>query len=454
MTPCPTCGKPVDPLRAPAVRVNAGKVVSFCSKECAAAAETKPVKAPVRAPSAAEGARPAKAKTRTPPTGVADPTDSGPVIEIVHEPASGVVTSASDARSGRASSNPRAETSGAIQIADTGFIDDYVAYEEPKRSKALVIVLLLLIVIGGAGAAAYYLGFLDQLLHHDSAAAVPPAKPQPEPVAIDAAPPVSPEAALDRALAVLREQMKSNSPRVQRVAALALARTGDKAALDMLATSLDKEPSGNARREIAYALARAGDKRGLDALASDGTSSDRETRHDAGRRLAQLGDKPGAVRALLGSMQYSQFRLGVAEQLAYVAEERALKELDQIRADADSSADDKARATIALGHAGRKDVIPALRELLADDRNNAFAAVALAELHDDSARPVLIKQLAIPALRVEAARALRRLAPKADVREQIAPLLAELDGNRDTEQVQIAETIILLAGPPAWSERE
>ncbi|HEU4613233.1 MAG TPA: HEAT repeat domain-containing protein [Kofleriaceae bacterium] len=454
MTPCPTCGKPVDPLRAPAVRVNAGKVVSFCSKECAAAAETKPVKAPVRAPSAAEGARPAKAKTRTPPTGVADSTDSEPVIQIVHEPASGVVTSASDARSGRASSNARAETSGAIQIADTGYIDDYVAYEQPKRSKALVVVLLLLIVIGGAGAAAYYLGFLDQFLHNDSAAAVPPAKPKPEPVAIDAAPPVSPEAALERALAVLREQMKSNSPRVQRVAALALSRTGDKAALEALAASLDKEPSGNARREIAYALARAGDKRGLDSLTSDGTSSDRETRHDAGRRLAQLGNKPAAVRALLGSMQYSQFRLGVAEQLAYVAEDKALAELDKIRADADSSADDKARATIALGHAGRKDVIPALRELLADDRNNAFAAVALAELHDDAARPVLIKQLAIPALRVDAARALRRLAPGADVRELIAPLLAELDGNRDTEQVQIAETLILLAGPPAWSERE
>ena len=36
MMPCPICGKPVDPLRAPAVSVRDGKVVPYCSKECAA----------------------------------------------------------------------------------------------------------------------------------------------------------------------------------------------------------------------------------------------------------------------------------------------------------------------------------------------------------------------------------------------------------------------------------
>ncbi len=33
--PCPTCGKDVDPLRAPAVRVIAGKITAYCSAECA-----------------------------------------------------------------------------------------------------------------------------------------------------------------------------------------------------------------------------------------------------------------------------------------------------------------------------------------------------------------------------------------------------------------------------------
>jgi HEAT repeat protein len=455
MTSCPTCGKPVDPLRAPAVRVSAGRVVPYCSKDCAQAVDVKPVEtAPAAQPAQAAG----PAKTKTPAAGVPKDRaaiDSGPVIEVVHEPASGVVTSAADARAGRARSNPRAVTDGAIQIADTGHLDDFIAYDEPKRGRGLLVLSLLLLVVAGGAAAAYYLGYLDRFLHHDQAVASPKQVelPRLEPIASDAAAPVTPEAAVESAKQVLRAQMKSNSPRVQRVAALALARTGDREALDQLAKALATETSGNARRDIAYALARAGDSRGSDALLADVATREREARHDAGRRLALLGDRR-AVRALEGSLAYAQFRLGVAEQLAHLAEPRALKVLDEVRAAADAIPDEKARATIALGHAGRTDVVPALRELLADDRNNAFAAIALAELHDEAARPVLVKQLAIPSLRVQAARALRRLAPDADVRALLAPLVAELDSNKDTEQVQVAEAILLLAGPPAWSEHE
>jgi hypothetical protein len=466
---CPTCGKPVDPLRAPAVRVTAGKVVPYCSKDCAAAAESQPVRiAPtkvVRLP--AEEI--AKTKTKTPAKGV--PTgaegDSGPVIQVLHEPATGVVTSAADPRQGRARSNPRAETDGAIQIADTGHIDDFVSYDEP-RSKLLMIVLLLVLVIAGAGTAAYFLGYFDGYLGRNdkvtTSKTVEP--PKPEPVAIDAPAPLSPEQAIERAQAVLREQMKSNSPRVQRVAASALARTGDAEAIQQLVVALAKETSDTAKLDIAYALARGGDKRGLEALMAAVGSGKRDPRLEAGRRLALLGDKR-AVRALENYLEVSQLRLGVAEQLAYVAEPRAIKALEEIRGDDKAVPDEKARATIALGHAGAEGIAPALRELLSDDRNNAFAAVALAGLHDEAARPVLIKQLAIPSLRVQAARALRRLdpagrsesgqlhsGPDADVKDQLPPLLAALDNNRDTEQVQIAEAILLLAGPPTWSERE
>jgi len=128
--------------------------------------------------------------------------------------------------------------------------------------------------------------------------------------------------------------------------------------------------------------------------------------------------------------------------------------LDEVRADDKAVPDEKNRATIALGHAGRTDVAPALRELLADRRQNAFAAIALANLHDEAARPVLVEQLTIPSLRVQAARALRRLAPDADQMALVPALVAALDSNKDTEQVQIAEAILLLAGPPTWSERE
>jgi HEAT repeat protein len=459
MMACPTCGKPVDPLRAPAVKVSEGKIVPFCSTECRAAAETQPVRVPVAKaetkPAVAKSE--AKAKTRTPVSGVpsarAD-VDSGPVIEVLHEPASGVVTSAADARSGRARTNPRAETDGAIQIADTGHIDDFIAYDEPRRGKAFLVAMLLVLVIVGGGAAAYFLGYFDQFLQRDSAAAVTKNEPtKPEPVTVDAAPAITPEIALDRARAVLRQEMKSDSPRVQRVAASALARTTDKEAIEQLASTLGKETSDIAKLEIGYALARGGDQRGTDALMAAVAAGKRDPRLEAGRRLALLGDKR-AIRVLEGYLNTSQLRLGIAEQLAYLAEPRAIKVLEEIRADEKAVPDEKARATIALGHAGRADVAPALRELLADGRNNAFAAVALAGLRDEAARPVLVKQLTIPSLRVQAARALRRLAPERDLRDLLPPLLAALDSNKDTEQVQIAEAILLIAGPPAWSERE
>src|ERR1700710_1139763 len=109
MTNCPVCGKAVAPIRAPAVGVRDGKVVSYCSREHALEAESRPVIMPVPANNRA-GSEPAfripdaeqkkndkaakeKAKKRTPASGVAQPSslyDSGPVIEIIHEPASGV----------------------------------------------------------------------------------------------------------------------------------------------------------------------------------------------------------------------------------------------------------------------------------------------------------------------------------------------------------------------------
>ncbi|HTR54249.1 MAG TPA: HEAT repeat domain-containing protein [Kofleriaceae bacterium] len=459
-TACPTCGKPVDPLRAPAVGVRDGRVVGFCSKECVAEAVTAPI--PRNPPRAVSQAGVAAKLKKTPPTGVpksmAD-LDSGPVIEIVHEPASGVVTSSADARvsnSGAASSR-RAETDGAIQIADTGHVDDYIEPDEPRRGRGTLVFLLFVLVLAAAGAAAYHFGYLDRFLDRDRAsAATPAARPVApvEPPAAPAPPPVAPAEALDRARAVLRAELKPDvPPRMQRLAATALSRTGDAQAIAWLAGALAKEQSAITQLDIAYALARAGDKRGTDALVAALGSPRRDVKGEAARRLALLGDTR-ATPTLDEFLEYSQFRLGAAESLAHLADPKALDILDKLRADPKAIADDRAAAAIALGTAGRTDVADSLRELLADARFNAFAATALAGLHDPSARPVLVKQLAIPSLRVGAARALRELDPKLDPVPLLAPLVAALASTKDTEQVQAAEAILVLAGPPAWSARE
>jgi YHS domain-containing protein len=458
MTPCPVCGKPVDPLRAPAVSVREGKIVAFCSKECRAQAETQPVKIQptkvMRMPTGDNPTVPTVSRTptgdkpRTPSSGVPKTTadlDSGPVIEIVREPSTPVVVESTKKRK-------RAPTDSAIQIADTGRVDDY-AHVDEGGSRTWLVLLLLLVILGGGAVAAWKLGYLDRFLntsaaptHNDAAVVVVP-------IDAPAAPPLTPQVALQKATTVLVAQLKSDSPRVQRLAASALARAGDKAALEVLTKAMATESSDIAKIDMAYVLARSGEKLGTDALMAALGGGKRDPKLEAGRRLALLGDKR-AVNVLGSYLSVEQLRLGTAEQLAYLADPKAIEVLDKVLADPSSLPDEKARATIALGHAGRADIAPALRELLTDDRQNAFAAQALANLHDEAARPVLVSQLGIPSLRVKSARALRHLAPDADVSALLPPLVAALDSNKDTEQVQIAEAVLLLAGPATWSERE
>jgi HEAT repeat protein len=270
---------------------------------------------------------------------------------------------------------------------------------------------------------------------------------------IDAAPKVTPAAAVEQAKAVLRKNLESDSLRIQRVAASALARTGDPEAIATLTAALGKETSDIAKLEIAYAMARGGDKHGTDALVEQLHATRRDVRLEAARRLALLGDKRAAP-VLTEYLDVSQLRLGAAEQLAYLADPAALKALDAVRADPKATHDEQARATIALGIAGRKDVIPALEALLSEKGNDAFAAAALAELHDAKARPVLVQLLARPSRRAEAAWALRRLDPQLDPGPLLPPLLATLASAKDTEQVEAAHAILLLAGPLTWTERE
>jgi hypothetical protein len=461
MIACPTCGKPVDPLRAPAVAVKNGKVVSFCSKECAGAPEKS---APARKdatpiPAKRKDATPVPKKTRTPPAGVAGPAsllDSGPVIEIIHEPASGVVTSAPDARSGASkAATERAETSGAIQIADTGYLDDYVATDDLRRGRGWIAFVVIVLLLGGGAFAAYQLGYLDALFDNSSHAATheaPHTTAVPEPVKTEApASTLSAPQAVDIARGLLHGELASKAARDQRLAAAALARTGASEAVVPLIAALPKETSNTARLEIYYALARGADRRGTDGLVASLQSSSHDDRLDAAGWLAMLGDKRAAA-ALAPYLDVPNQRLGAARSLAYLADPRAVQTLEAIQKDPGASAADKAQAAVALGIAGKADVAPALRDLLGDAHFNAFAAVALAELHDKAAEPVLVRQLDVPALQVGAARGLRRLSPDFDARPLLDHLVASARAATGAERIQAAEAVLILAGPPAWSE--
>jgi HEAT repeat protein len=313
-----------------------------------------------------------------------------------------------------------------------------------------VVVLVILVLAGGGVAAAYYLGVFGEGAKSQPAPA-PKQVVAPPPPADAAVPEITPAGAVDQARGVLKKNLASDSPRVRRVAASALARTGDAEAISALYAMLGKETSDIAKLEIAYAIARGGDKRGSDTLVAALTAPRRDVRLEAARRLALLGDKR-ATPVLTEYLDVSQLRLGAAEQLAYLADPAGLKALDQERVDPKANHDEQVRATIALAHAGRTDVVPDLEKLLPD----AFAAAALADLHDQNkqVRDLLVQQLARPTRRADAARALRRLDPGLDPRPLLPPLLATLASAKDTEQVEAAEAILLLAGPTTWADHE
>lgn len=458
---CPICGKPVDAIRSRFVNVRDGKVVAYDSEACRSSAETKPTQVPV--------------SRRTPASGVvaggSSMLESGPVIEIIREPASAPVMLVSKTQPVRAVAPPPVADGSLDSWAsgdgdegdDNDDNDDNEADDGPKRKRAqtplpvagsrsrTTLVILLIALLGGGGAFLAYRFLLTPKDEQEAEIQKPIAPPPPPPA--DAAPPPVPAGdAVKQARAVLVRNLGSESPRVQRVAAAALARTGDTQAIAFLTAALAKETSDVSRLDLAYALARAGDKKGLDTLVTGLSSARRDVRAQAGRQLALVGDHR-AQPVLASYLDVSQLRLGAAEQLAYLADPAAIKALDQVRADPKATPDEKARATIALGIAGRSDVIPELEAMLKDQRFNAFAASALAQLRDATAKPVLVEQLALPSLRVEAARALRRLDPRIDAAPYLPALLAALTSHKDTEQVQVAEAILLLAGDAGWSER-
>jgi len=615
MTSCPECRKAVDPLRSRFVGVRDGKIVAYCSAECAASASpeaasggapraaaapargmasavssgadagrtdagralspstgvparlatpaagvpTNRVATPAAGLPAARAATPVAGVPATlgatpasgipaavpgpPPPGVPLGLESGPVIEILHEPSSGAMTSERDEPRARhpdeipmaaywsadkeqgKQKDPSATSGDAGAVAAVGEPELAVIpptgdgeQEVPptrqirmfrvasdgelvasRRSRWPLVLVLVLLVCGG-GVALYYV-YGRPGAHGSSAAAprsdavvprvAPPRATRGTASAVAVAPPhaasapttapaphpaaaamagqtVDPAAVIAQARAVLRSELAATSPRVQRIAAAALARTADPEAVVLLAAQLGLAPapagggsaaanaaddlvtSDIARLGLAYALARAGDSRGRDVLAGALASPRGEARDEASRLLALLGDRR-AVPHLLDLLAVEQRRLGAAEHLARLAEPHALQILDQIRGDARQSADDRARATVALGLAGRADVAGALRAMLADPHFNAFAGAALAVLADRAAQPVLEHQLASPPLRVFAARALRRLDPSLDPRPLVPALLDVVRTGRDVDRIPAAEAILVLAGPARWS---
>lgn len=264
-----------------------------------------------------------------------------------------------------------------------------------------------------------------------------PSRPEPAAASMAIPPPAAlPEPPLtERARAVLDEYLDAEDPDLSFQAALALARLGHAGAIERLRAAL-REPANPRRPRAAAALASAGDPDALRQLRARLDSPRREERAYAARALALAGDASGR-EGLLGLLSARSTRLGAAEALAALGDERAFAVLR--RELGSSDAETRARAATALGRAGDPAATAELRGVLAGGRVEIGAAIALAKLDDSDARPTLLACLAHSALRADAAAALALLGAGSP-----EPLREALEGDPPLGRIQAALAILLL----------
>ena len=438
---CPTCGKPLDATRAPVARVRGARVVTYCSKACAddggtglaAGSETRtPAVAPAAAAPAPEPPRPPpKEKVAAAPP----PLARSEAVASVKLPAEA-----------RASAELRSPAAPVVPLR---------AETKPSR-RGRGAFLVVLTVLMGAGVAFLLIAVWPLGGSDNQGAAAPRAvEPPPAPSARESPPPPAAHPAepdqgalYKAAVAELGVLSKSSSPRVKRLAAQALARTGDPAALGVLRGLLGEESSQLGRIQIAYALARAGDAAARAELEKQLAAERRDVRLDAARALVQLGDDAGR-KTLRAMLPLDNYRLGAAGLLARLKDEEGIKAL-RAEMSKKTSAENVMRAVVALGRAGEVDVQEQLRTIVYDKRYNVGAADALAALGDAAAVEPLTQQLALSAMRVQAALWLRRLDQKVD----LAPLALALETGDEASRVSAAEALLVLTGPPQLAERD
>jgi len=453
---CPQCNRSIDLTRAPVARIVGLKVVSFCSTECADAA------------------------VRGEPPRV---DDSGPVTSAEPAPRAEVVP-AGEPRTAAPAGEPRASApaeepreiglaaDGAPQRAEpasAGAEGDLARDRSPRSRPPLKVAAMSLKkrVVAAASSAVLLLGLVIVAVEAcpsqssvRAAAVTEPAEsqrapervrptPVPDPVveAPASADEINPRLLYDHAVDSLRQLLTSRSLRLQRVAAMALSRTGDADAIDRLRALTRDTDSALVRVEIAYGLARAGDERGRRVLVESLSNRDRDARLDAASALVRLGDTAGA-KVLRNLLSYKRFRIGAARLLARLGDEKGLAVLRSARIDDKVSNELKMRATVALGFAGDASVRDDLAAILAEGKFQVGAAQALAALGDRAAVPALTKYLKLDSFRVSAALSLRRLGAEVD----LEPLAVALQTGSDVARVTSAEAILILTGPANLAE--
>ena len=230
-------------------------------------------------------------------------------------------------------------------------------------------LILLVVLAGGGVAAAYAMGLFGSDAKSQPA---PPLKKVEAPPPVDAAPKVTPAAAVEQAKAVLRANLKSASPRVQRVAASALARTGDSDAIGQLTAALGTETSDITKLEIAS-----------DAAPKDAA---KKAAVALGYYYAGDADKAGAAAQLAVTLDGKQpiARYILAEIAVHVGDAKKARQLYAgLIADGHDSYDIRARlAQLAQEAQDTQELEKQLCAAKKLDPERSYPYQALSQLHE------------------------------------------------------------------------
>jgi hypothetical protein len=425
----------MDSLRARVVKVRGARVVAYCSEECAHGV--------VRAP---------EPVLASPPVPESVPQVTSPLAAALE-----LAPTHPAHRDAEPDLTPLPVPDRQEPIARP--LPDLAARQAPRPSsrtgrRFVAVAILALALVGLAIVGARSLGRSAPSHAAPPPAPASPAVPAQGPSGGPSAPTesrASVDARVERgALAVesralLARYLGDSSGRIRLLAALALARTKDEAAMAELRRALAEEPSEIRRVEIAFVLARTGDAEGTEYLARALGHSRRDVRLQAARLLARLGDARGKDR-LKEAMSLPNQRLGAAETLAMLGDEGAVLALKE--ALARGGQEMRMRAAVGLGRAGDASGVALLREMVAERRVELGAADALARLGDPASVPALTRALELTAMRVDAALTLRCLGVEVDFR----PLGRVLIGGDDLGQISAAEAVLVLADPNVLAE--
>jgi|GEM_PF-2242994 len=451
-THCPHCQVPLDPTHAPVARIRGAKVVTFCSAACADAD--------------ARGEAPPERDDDAPVAAVAVVDEPPrPVAQVIDEPELSEPISSPDIRTAEPSGNVEK-----IDLSDDRPRVKKVRSPARQRRRMHIMVVLSAILLGGMAIAiidavspskpstAKAETEVGRVASPEGERRADAMRPKPAPARTkpaaraaqskNAKQTIDPQLLYKKAIDDLHELLLSNSPRVRREAAMALARIKDKKALALLRKSSQSDASRLVQIQVAYALARAGDVDGRATLVKALHEKRLDVRLDAAKNLIRLGDKRGREQ-LWGMMGFKSFKLGAAEWLARIGDEHGLKILKKALVHKYRKAI-RMRAAVALGLAGDDSVRDKLRKIVKERHYRVRAAYALAALKDEAAAPELIAQLDMPSLRVYAALALRRLGHPV----KLEPVAAGLAKGSDISKIKAAEAIMILVGPKQLAERD